>query len=110
MKNGETINQVSCGVYRNYVLAMLTLVFVFNLIDRQLLVILQESIKNELHLSDTQLGLLSGLCFAICYVMLGVPIARLADRTNRRNTVAIFLGIWSVMTACAGMARSFWND
>jgi MFS family permease len=93
--------------YRNYVLVMLTLVYVFNFIDRQLLVILQESIKKELHLSDTQLGLLSGFTFAIFYVTMGIPIARLADRGNRRNIVAASLGVWSLMTACSGLARNF---
>jgi len=97
------------NLYRNYVLAMLTLVYIFNFIDRQLLVILQESIKKELHLSDTQLGLLSGFTFAIFYVTLGIPIARLADRGSRRNTVAVSLGLWSVMTACSGIARSFYQ-
>ena len=93
--------------YRNYVLVMLTLVYVFNFIDRQLLVILQESIKKELHLSDTQLGMLSGFTFAIFYVTMGIPIARIADRGNRRNIVAISLGLWSLMTACCGLARNF---
>src|SRR5271154_5444783 len=86
--------------YLNYVLGMLTLVYVFNFVDRQVLVILQESIKKELHLSDTQLGLLSGFTFAIFYVTVGIPIARIADKGNRRNTVAVSLGIWSIMTAC----------
>ncbi|HEY4327991.1 MAG TPA: MFS transporter [Mucilaginibacter sp.] len=95
--------------YRNYVLAMLTLVYVFNFIDRQLLVILQESIKKELHLSDTQLGLLSGFTFAIFYVVLGIPIARMADKRSRRNTVAVSLGLWSLMTACSGLARNFFQ-
>ncbi len=71
---------VPSNSYRNFVLAMLTLVYVFNFIDRQLLVILQESIKEELHLSDTQLGMLSGFTFAIFYVTMGIPIARWADR------------------------------
>ena len=93
--------------YRNYVLVMLTLVYVFNFVDRQLLVILQESIKKELHLSDTQLGMLSGFTFAIFYVTLGIPIARLADKGNRRNIVAISLSLWSVMTALSGTARNF---
>src|ERR1700759_642404 len=97
-------NKEVSNVYRNYVLAMLTLVYVFNFIDRQLLVILQESIKKELHLSDTQLGLLSGFTFAIFYVVLGIPIARIADKRSRRNTVAISLSIWSLMTACSGLA------
>ncbi len=93
--------------YRNFVLFMLTLVYVFNFVDRQLIVILQESIKKDLHLSDTQLGLLSGFTFAIFYVTLGIPIARFADKTNRKNTVAVSLGIWSVMTAFSGLARNF---
>ena len=108
MKDKETtgIKEVS-NLYRNYVLAMLTLVYVFNFIDRQLLVILQESIKKELHLSDTQLGLLSGFTFAIFYVTMGIPIARLADKGNRRNIVAVSLGLWSLMTALSGLARNF---
>jgi MFS family permease len=108
MKNGEPIDSEGrTNIYRNYVLVMLTLVYVFNFIDRQLLVILQESIKKELQLSDTQLGLLSGFTFAIFYVTLGIPIASLADKRNRRNIVAISLGLWSVMTAFSGMARNF---
>jgi MFS family permease len=86
---------------------MLTLVYVFNFVDRQLLVILQESIKKELHLSDAALGALSGLSFALFYVTLGIPIARLADRSNRRNIVTLSLGLWSVMTAISGRAQNF---
>jgi len=108
MQHKETITENTVNnTYRNYVLVMLTLVYVFNFIDKQILVILQESIKKELHLSDTQLGLLSGFTFAVFYVTLGIPIARLADKTNRRNTVAVSLGIWSIMTACSGLARNF---
>lgn len=93
--------------YRNYVLLALTGVYVFNFIDRQILVILQESIKNDLGLSDTQLGLLTGLSFAIFYVTLGIPIARYADKANRRNIIAVALTIWSAMTAISGMAMNF---
>jgi predicted MFS family arabinose efflux permease len=102
MQRIESSNQ-----YRNYVLMMLTLVYVFNFVDRQLIVILQESIKKELDLSDTQLGLLSGFTFAIFYVTLGIPIARFADKSNRRNTVTVSLGLWSIMTAFSGLARNF---
>lgn len=101
--------KVTGAGYRNYVLVMLTLVYVFNFIDRQLLVILQESIKMELKLSDTQLGLLSGFTFAIFYITLGIPIARLADKRNRKNIVAISLGLWSLMTAFSGMAKNFFQ-
>ncbi|HVX26043.1 MAG TPA: MFS transporter [Parafilimonas sp.] len=108
MPSKPTANKTEVSkAYRNYVLMMLTLVYVFNFIDRQVLVILQESIKKELHLSDTQLGMLSGFTFAIFYVTLGIPIARLADKTNRRNTVAISLGIWSIMTTLSGTAKNF---
>ncbi|HEX8061503.1 MAG TPA: MFS transporter [Cyclobacteriaceae bacterium] len=94
-------------MYRYFVLVMLTLVYVFNFIDRQLLVILQESIKKELSLSDTQLGMLSGFSFAIFYVSMGIPIARWADKANRRNIVAMSLGLWSIMTGLSGLAKNF---
>ncbi len=93
--------------YLNYVLVMLTLIYAFNFADRQILVILQESIKNEWQLSDTELGLLSGFIFAIFYVVLGIPIARYADQGNRRNIVAGSLGLWSIMTAISGYAGNF---
>lgn len=93
--------------YRSYVLVMLTLVYAVNFIDRQLLTILQESIKADLHLSDLQLGLLTGLAFAVFYVLAGVPIARIADRSNRRNVIAWSIGIWSFMTAISGLVTNY---
>ncbi len=93
--------------YKGYVLLILTGVYTFNFIDRQILVILQESIKSELGLSDTQLGLLTGLTFALFYVTLGIPIARFADKSNRRNIVAWSLAIWSLMTAVSGLVTNF---
>ena len=93
--------------YKAYVLLILTGVYTFNFIDRQILVILQESIKNDLNLTDTHLGLLTGLAFALFYVTLGIPIAHLADKTNRRNIVAFSLAIWSAMTALSGLAQNF---
>lgn len=93
--------------YRYYVLAVLTVVYVFNFVDRQLLVILQEPIKDELGLSDTQLGLLTGFAFALFYVVCGIPIARWADKGNRSRIIAIALTIWSVMTALCGLAANY---
>ncbi|MEM9759669.1 MAG: MFS transporter [Pseudomonadota bacterium] len=90
-----------------YALTLLTLVYTFNFVDRQLLAILQESIKAELSLSDSQLGLLTGFAFAIFYVTAGIPIARWADRGNRRNIVALALFIWSGMTALSGMVQNY---
>ena len=108
MSAKPTYNYAQAGNrYLNYVLVMLTLVYVFNFADRQILVILQESIKEEFQLSDTELGLLSGFIFAIFYVVLGIPIARYADNGNRRNIVAGSLGLWSIMTSISGFAGNF---
>ena len=92
---------------RNYALGILTLVYTFNFVDRQLLSILQEAIKAELLLSDAQLGLLTGFAFAMFYVTAGVPIARYADRSNRRNIVAASAGLWSFMTAISGFVQNY---
>jgi len=98
---------VASGRYRNYVLILLMVVYVFNFIDRQILVILQESIKTDMGLSDSQLALLSGFSFAIFYVTCGIPIARWADRANRVNIITASITVWSVMTALCGMVSSF---
>ena len=92
---------------RGLTLALLTLTYFFSFMDRQILAILLEAIKADLKLSDTQLGLLSGLVFAIFYATLGIPIARFADRSSRRNIVAASLAVWSVMTAACGLAQNF---
>ncbi len=90
-----------------YALGVLTVVYSFNFIDRQLLAILQEAIKAELDLSDSQLGLLTGFAFAAFYVTAGIPIARWADRGNRRDIVALSLFIWSFMTAISGFVQNY---
>lgn len=90
-----------------YALAILTLVSFFNYMDRMVLAVLLEPIKAELGLSDGQLGLLSGLAFAALYATLGIPLARLADRTSRVKLLAACLTIWSLMTAATGLSRNF---
>ncbi len=90
-----------------YGLFMLTLVYAFNFVDRQILVILQEPIKLEMGLSDAQLGLLSGFAFALVYITAGIPIAYVADRSNRRNIVALALTVWSGMTFVSGFAQNY---
>ncbi len=90
-----------------YALGLLTVVSFFNYMDRMVLAVLLEPIKAELHLSDGQLGLLSGLAFAMFYAVLGIPLARLADRASRVKLLAACLVLWSVMTAATGLARSF---
>ena len=94
---------------RAWVLAVLTLVYTFNHVDRQILVILLEPIKAELGLKDSQLGILTGIAFAAFYATLGIPVAMWADRGNRRNIIAIALTIWSGMTALSGFAQNFWH-
>lgn len=78
-------------------------------IDRMVINLLVEPIKVDLELSDTQMSLLIGLSFAVFYTLMGIPIARLADRYNRKLVIAIGIGLWSVMTALCGLARSFWT-
>jgi MFS transporter, Spinster family, sphingosine-1-phosphate transporter len=90
-----------------FVLAMLLAVYTFNFVDRQILGILAGSIKADLHLTDTQLGVLGGLAFAILYSTLGVPLAWLADRTKRTWVIAGSLAVWSGFTALCGLAGSF---
>jgi len=90
-----------------YGLAILFAVALFNYIDRSIVAILQEPIKRDLGLSDTQLGLLTGLSFALVYATMALPIARIADRVNRKKLIAIALAIWSGATALSGLARNF---
>lgn len=92
---------------RGLTLALLTMVYFFSFMDRYIFAILLEPIKKDLHFSDTQLGILSGLAFAIFYATLGLPVARLADKHNRRNIIVAALAIWSGMTAVCGLALTF---
>lgn len=93
--------------YRYVVVGMLAVTYMFNFVDRQLLSILAEPVKQDLGLSDTQLGLLTGLMFALFYTFFGIPVAYLADRWNRVKVVAISCGLWSLFTAASGAATSF---
>jgi MFS family permease len=92
--------------YRSYVLGLLVVVYIVNFLDRQILVILAESIRKDLGLSDTTLGLMGGTAFAIFYTFAGIPIARLADRSVRRTVIAVSLFAWSTMTAVTGLAQN----
>ena len=89
---------------------MLAVAYMLNFMDRQILVILQEPIKADLGLADWQLGLLTGFAFAIFYTIMGIPIARLADRGNRRNIISISIAIWSAMTAACGLPEFLAHD
>src|SRR5580700_1918949 len=91
---------------RYYVLALLTAVYALNFLDRTIFNVLIEPIKKEFTLSDTTMGLLAGFGFVLFYSLLGIPIARIADRRSRRNIVATAFAFWSAMTFLCGMAQS----
>lgn len=93
--------------YRYYVVAILVLVYAVNFLDRQIMSILVAPIGKDLGLSDTQLGMLSGVAFALFYATLGLPIARLADRHSRVKIIAVSCVIWSGFTMCCGLAGNF---
>ncbi len=92
--------------YANYVLVLLALVYVVSFIDRQILAMLMEPIKQEFGVSDTAMGLLTGFAFVAFYTLAGIPIARLADRASRKRIIAVSLAVWSLMTAAAGLAQN----
>ena len=93
--------------YRTMVLILLTVVYSFNFIDRQIVGILAPFIQQDLNLTNTQLGLLTGFYFALFYTFVAIPIAWLADRFNRVNIVSIALATWSGFTALFGLAGNY---
>jgi len=93
--------------YAGIGLAMLTLIFALNIVDRQIVTILAEDIKAELQLSDLQVGILTGLSFALVYMTSAVAIARLADKGNRSRIISLCVAVWSAMTILCGFATSF---
>ena len=90
-------------------IGLLLLAYVFNFLDRQLIAILKIPIKAELHLTDTQLGLMGGIAFASVYSTLAIPLARLADRSGRVRVVAAAVAVWSLFTALSGLGQNFWQ-
>ena len=94
------------AAYRAYVLFALIVVYTFNFIDRTLIGILGEDIRQTFGLSDTMIGLLSGIVFALFYTILGIPVAMLAERRNRTTIITIAMALWSGMTAFCGLAQN----
>src|SRR5580692_10338619 len=93
--------------YKTYLLIVLMVILAFNYMDRVVLGVVMQDIKLDLHLSDTQLGFLSGIAFALFYAVMGIPIARWADRGNRVTIIALTTGLWSIAVALCGFAASF---
>ncbi len=96
-------------IYAWYVVGVLMLAYTNSFIDRQILSLLVEPIRNDLHISDTQISLLAGLAFSVFYTLMGLPLARLADQSHRRNIITGGIATWSVMTALCGAAQNFWQ-
>ncbi|MDP1632580.1 MAG: MFS transporter [Caulobacter sp.] len=95
--------------YRRYALWLLMIVYSLNFLDRQVVNILAEPIKRDLGLADWQLGMMTGLAFALFYTVLGLPIARLAERSNRPRIIAASIIVWSGFTVLCGFAQNFWQ-
>lgn len=95
-------------LYAWYTVGLLSIAYAIAFIDRMVLNLLIEPIRADLSLTDTQMSFLSGASFAIFYVVLGLPIGRLADRRSRRTIIALGMALWSVMTAACGLSRGFW--
>ena len=107
MTAGAVPAQRARAGYRYLVVTVLAVVYTFNFLDRQILSILAEPIRKDLHLSDTQLGMLTGLTFALFYTTFGIPVAWLADRARRTWIIAAACAIWSVFSAACGLAANF---
>ena len=93
--------------YVRYALWLLLIIYTLNFVDRQIVGILAGPIKTELGISDTQIGLLTGIAFAFFYTLLGIPIARLAENNNRANIIGTAVIVWSAFTALSGIAQNF---
>jgi MFS family permease len=95
--------------FRRYALGLLLAIYTLNFLDRQIINILAEPIKRELHLADWQLGMMSGLAFALFYTFLGIPIARQAETSNRPRIIAASVAAWSLFTVLCGFVQNFWQ-
>ena len=95
------------AAYRHYLLSLLMLILAFNNVDRLALGLVLQDIKLDFQLSDTQLGLLTGIAFALFYSTMGIPIARWADRGNRVTIIAVTTALWSAAVALCGLASTF---
>src|SRR5258708_20825304 len=105
-KTGNSDSSYPSSFAAWYSVAVLMLMYIFSFIDRTTISLLVEPMKRDLHISDTQIGMLQGLAFALLYTFLGLPIARLSDRYSRRAIIAGGVFIWSVMATLCGLART----
>jgi predicted MFS family arabinose efflux permease len=102
------VERVNRSFRANWVLGLLLLAYILNFVDRQVLAIVSPEVKQELGLSDTELGWLLGPAFAVSFTLAGFVIARIADVASRRNVLVVGLAAWSLLTAACGLAKGFW--
>lgn len=95
------------GLYKYYLLAILLSILAFSYVDRLALSLVVQDVKSDLHLTDTQLGVITGFAFSLFYALMGIPIGRWADRGNRRVIISVTIGLWSCVAAVTGLARNF---
>ena len=99
----------SKSYYPWLVVVILLLAYTLSFIDRTIISLLIGPIREDLQISDTQISLLIGIAFALFYTIMGIPIARMADRKSRRNIIVVGITVWSIMTACCGIAKNYWS-
>lgn len=97
------------SAYSYYVVGVLMLAYMFSFIDRTLLSLVIDPVRQDLGLSETQISLLAGFAFAAFYTMMGIPFGRWVDTRGRRNLIALGIGLWSLATVACGLANSFWR-
>lgn len=107
--SGGSASALLSARYKTWLVSVLLVLATLNFADRAILSVLAQPIKEDLGLTDSQLGLLHGLGFAILYSVLGIPLGWLAERVSRKNLIAVCVGAWSLMTALCGMAGSFFT-
>lgn len=102
-------NTLQSSPHAWYSLAILTLIYLCHSVDRSVISIVLEPLKKEFAISDSQVGILTGLAYAVLYSLAGIPIGYLIDRVNRRNLLAVLVSVWSIFTALCGLAQSYWQ-
>jgi len=109
MRTPMSHNENQASPYAWYVVLLCMVAYIFSFIDRQILALLIEPIREDLQISDTQFSLLHGLAFSLFYAFMGIPIARLADSRSRPAIIAAGIFLWSLATAATGLGKSFWH-
>jgi MFS family permease len=109
MSNAPDAGDYPSPAYAWYVVAILTIAYIFSFIDRQIINLMVGPIQRDLQIDDVQISLLMGFSFAIFYTLFGIPLGRLADTQSRRSIISLGIAFWSLMTAGCGLTKKFWD-